>query len=54
MNVALTRARSSLFVLGDMNKLKSNQYWGNLVNDAQARGLLIQVCPSANLLVNLH
>ncbi|KAK4706098.1 senataxin, partial [Phenoliferia sp. Uapishka_3] len=43
MNVALTRARSSLFVLGDMNKLKSNQYWGNLVNDAQARGLLLQV-----------
>ncbi|KAL8279185.1 hypothetical protein RQP46_008441 [Phenoliferia psychrophenolica] len=46
MNVALTRARSSLFVLGDMNKLKSNQYWGNLVNDAQARGLLIQVDPT--------
>lgn len=43
MNVALTRARSSLFVLGDMNKLRSNQYWGNLVADAQARGLLVQV-----------
>ncbi|KAM0752744.1 hypothetical protein T439DRAFT_286412 [Meredithblackwellia eburnea MCA 4105] len=43
MNVALTRARSSLFVLGDMNKLKSNEYWGSLVADASERGLLTQV-----------
>ncbi|SCZ89810.1 BZ3500_MvSof-1268-A1-R1_Chr1-3g01592 [Microbotryum saponariae] len=32
MNVALTRARSSLFILGDSNKLRSNEYWGNLVS----------------------
>ncbi|GAA6017752.1 hypothetical protein JCM10207_000484 [Rhodosporidiobolus poonsookiae] len=39
MNVALTRARSSIWILGDSNKLRSNQYWGNLVSDAEARGL---------------
>lgn len=43
MNVALTRARSSLFVLGDSVKLRSNQYWSNLVGDAEARGLLMTV-----------
>lgn len=46
MNVALTRARSSLFILGDSQKLRSNQYWANLVGDAEARGLLTQVCRS--------
>ncbi|GAA5892669.1 hypothetical protein JCM6882_000552 [Rhodosporidiobolus microsporus] len=39
MNVALTRARSSIWILGDSNKLRSNQYWGNLVGDAETRGL---------------
>ncbi|GAA5972915.1 hypothetical protein JCM11641_004002 [Rhodosporidiobolus odoratus] len=39
MNVALTRARSSIWILGDSNKLRSNQYWGNLVGDAEARNL---------------
>lgn len=43
MNVALTRARSSLFVLGDSNKLRQNKYWSNLVDDAQTRGLLSHV-----------
>lgn len=43
MNVALTRARSSLFILGDSNKLQSNRWWSSLVNDAQSRGLLAQV-----------
>lgn len=43
MNVALTRARSSLFILGDSVKLRSNQYWNNLVTDAESRGLLQQV-----------
>ncbi|GAA5930688.1 hypothetical protein JCM10213_000782 [Rhodosporidiobolus nylandii] len=39
MNVALTRARSSIWILGDSNKLRSNQYWRNLVGDAEARGM---------------
>lgn len=43
MNVALTRARSSLFILGDSHKLRSNQYWNNLITDAASRGLLLEV-----------
>ncbi|GAA5880785.1 hypothetical protein JCM1840_001374 [Sporobolomyces johnsonii] len=42
MNVALTRARSSIWILGDSNKLRSNQYWSNLVGDAETRGLFRQ------------
>ncbi|KAK4049281.1 hypothetical protein OIV83_004218 [Microbotryomycetes sp. JL201] len=43
MNVALTRARSSLFVLGDSQKLRQNRYWSNLITDAETRGLLFTV-----------
>ncbi|GAA5875105.1 hypothetical protein JCM16303_005010 [Sporobolomyces ruberrimus] len=43
MNVALTRARSSIWILGDSNKLRSNQYWSNLVGDAETRGLFRNV-----------
>ncbi|KPV73400.1 uncharacterized protein RHOBADRAFT_55149 [Rhodotorula graminis WP1] len=39
MNVALTRARSSIWILGDSNKLRFNQYWGKLVADAEARSM---------------
>ncbi|GEM11057.1 tRNA-splicing endonuclease [Rhodotorula toruloides] len=39
MNVALTRARSSIWILGDSNKLRANQYWGQLVSDAESRAL---------------
>ena len=44
MNVALTRARSSLFILGDSNALKYNEYWGKLVSDAVERDFLRTVC----------
>ena len=43
MNVALTRARSSLFVLGDSKALQSNEHWGKLVEDAMERGMLKEV-----------
>lgn len=42
MNVGLTRAKSSLFVLGNSNFLKRNLMWGRLVDDAKARGLFTQ------------
>ncbi|KAF3108378.1 DEAD-box type RNA helicase [Orbilia oligospora] len=38
MNVGLTRARSSLFVLGNANTLKKNEFWASLVENAQDRG----------------
>lgn len=43
MNVALTRARSSLWVLGDSNALQSNDNWRKLVEDATERGFLREV-----------
>ncbi|KAI8373222.1 uncharacterized protein BYT42DRAFT_579639 [Radiomyces spectabilis] len=41
MNVGLTRARKSLFVLGHAGSLYRSQYWGDLVRDATQRNLLI-------------
>lgn len=38
MNVGLTRAKSSLWVLGNSNSLVKGEYWGKLVNDARHRG----------------
>jgi senataxin len=43
MNVALTRARSSLFILGDSRALRTNESWGKLVEDATERGVLREV-----------
>ncbi|KAI9319888.1 AAA domain-containing protein [Dichotomocladium elegans] len=45
MNVGLTRARSSLFVLGHKLSLMKSQYWGDLVRDAQERDLLVDIRP---------
>lgn len=45
MNVALTRARSSLFVLGDAKALRTNEHWRKLVDDAQERGHYKEVRP---------
>ncbi len=38
MNVGLTRAKSSMWVLGDSNALKAGEYWRKLIGDAQERG----------------
>lgn len=37
MNVGLTRAKSSLWVLGNSQSLVRGQFWGELVKDAQER-----------------
>ncbi len=37
MNVGLTRAKSSLWVLGNSDSLVRGQYWKKLVDDAKAR-----------------
>lgn len=39
MNVGLTRAKSSLFVLGNAQSLLRNEFWGKLVRDAKTRGV---------------
>lgn len=44
MNVALTRARSSLFILGNASTLeRSNATWGSIVQDARERSALLDV-----------
>lgn len=44
MNVALTRAKSSVFILGNAATLeRSNEDWKTIVNDARSRSCLIDV-----------
>lgn len=43
MNVALTRAKSSIFILGHGPALKSNTTWRALLEDAQARDMYTPV-----------
>ncbi|KKF96084.1 Helicase SEN1 [Ceratocystis platani] len=40
MNVGLTRAKSSLWILGDSNALAQGEYWKKLIEDAKQRLLL--------------
>ncbi len=42
MNVALTRARTTLWVVGDSRALKSDPNWSALIADAEERGLLVE------------
>ena len=37
MNVGLTRAKSSLWVLGNSDSLLRNEFWGRLIDDARQR-----------------
>ncbi|GKC73465.1 helicase Sen1 [Tanacetum coccineum] len=43
MNVALTRAKHSLWILGNVRTLQTNKNWGALVNDAKDRNLVLSV-----------
>ncbi|KTW30689.1 hypothetical protein T552_00402 [Pneumocystis carinii B80] len=40
MNVSLTRARSSLIILGNVKTLSCHSYWYSLIKDSKERGLL--------------
>ena len=47
MNVALTRARASLFILGHCPTLeRSDKTWKDIITDARERGCLIEVSAS--------
>ncbi|KAF7696811.1 hypothetical protein HF521_005229 [Silurus meridionalis] len=41
MNVTITRAKYSLFILGHLRTLKENGDWGALIDDAGQRGIII-------------
>ncbi|KAE8709137.1 hypothetical protein F3Y22_tig00110332pilonHSYRG00979 [Hibiscus syriacus] len=43
MNVALTRARLSLWILGNSRTLQTDRNWGALVKDAKQRNLVISI-----------
>ncbi|XP_072517573.1 probable helicase senataxin isoform X2 [Salminus brasiliensis] len=42
MNVTITRARFSLFILGHLRTLKEHSDWGALIKDARNRGTIIK------------
>lgn len=41
MNVSLTRAKHSLFILGNSESLRRDPVWNNLIVDARARGFFV-------------
>ncbi|XP_072816451.1 probable helicase senataxin isoform X3 [Vicugna pacos] len=44
LNVTITRAKYSLFILGHLRTLMENQHWNHLIQDAQKRGAIIKTC----------
>lgn len=45
MNVALTRAKTSLWILGNMDSLKRNKVWNRLLSDAESRDAVSEAYP---------
>ncbi|KAG9148748.1 hypothetical protein Leryth_013426 [Lithospermum erythrorhizon] len=43
MNVGITRARSSVLVVGSASTLKRGEHWKNLIESAEQRGAIFQV-----------
>ncbi|XP_040338653.1 putative helicase senataxin isoform X2 [Herpailurus yagouaroundi] len=44
LNVTITRAKYSLFILGHLRTLMDNQHWNHLIQDAQKRGAIVKTC----------
>ncbi|EDO16620.1 hypothetical protein Kpol_520p43 [Vanderwaltozyma polyspora DSM 70294] len=44
MNVALTRAKSSMWILGHHKSLQNNKLWNHLISDAKERNMLEIAC----------
>ncbi|XP_044782409.2 probable helicase senataxin isoform X3 [Bubalus bubalis] len=44
LNVTITRAKYSLFILGHLRTLVENRHWYHLIQDAQKRGAIIKTC----------
>ena len=52
MNVAFTRAKCSLFVLGNADALETNEQWFSFVKDARKRGVMTNWKDADNLKVS--
>lgn len=46
MNVAITRARYALYVIGNSNTLQNNRYWRELIAHANQRKVLVRISSS--------
>ncbi|XP_048201340.1 probable helicase senataxin [Perognathus longimembris pacificus] len=44
LNVTITRAKYSLFILGHLRTLMENEHWNHLIQDAQKRGAIVKTC----------
>ncbi|XP_073078469.1 probable helicase senataxin isoform X1 [Manis javanica] len=44
LNVTITRAKYSLFILGHLRTLMENEHWNQLIQDAQKRGAIVKTC----------
>lgn len=42
LNVALTRGKSNMWIIGNSNMLRNNKLWNNLINDAKNRNVFVQ------------
>uniref|UniRef100_A0A453L6F0 DNA2/NAM7 helicase-like C-terminal domain-containing protein n=1 Tax=Aegilops tauschii subsp. strangulata TaxID=200361 RepID=A0A453L6F0_AEGTS len=55
MNVALTRARFSLWIVGNARTLQTNSHWASLLQNAKERNMLISVQkPYSLIFQNVH
>ncbi|XP_029424614.1 probable helicase senataxin isoform X2 [Nannospalax galili] len=44
LNVTITRAKYSLFILGHLRTLMENHHWNELIQNAQKRGAIVKTC----------
>ncbi len=49
MNVAITRAKQALWVVGNLRTLRGDPTWSALIEDASTRGMVLEDCTAANL-----
>ncbi|XBW36867.1 hypothetical protein QEN19_002446 [Hanseniaspora menglaensis] len=42
LNVALTRGKSNMWIIGNSNMLKKDKLWGNLIRDAESRNSIVE------------
>jgi len=54
LNVAITRARRSLWILGSVATLRSNVEWRALIDDAEERGVVVHDAHAENLFPHLE